>query len=123
MSEPIYLVAEVDGQPVDHDSFDGDLTVRISSPAAENGHPVSGPLSWLNSARITADSHDDAVYLSVSVGDPRGGFFFAVRRLRDGRMVIHHPHPGESLAHMDTVESHPGTIQVVGNFADDEEEE
>jgi len=95
-------------------------SVRISNPDAENGliEDLTPPLSWLNSARITADPDDDAVYLNVSVGDPRGGFSFAVRRLSDGRIVIHTPHPDESLAHMKTKESHPGTLEVVCHSGD-----
>jgi len=49
----------------------------------------------------------------VSVGDPRGGFCFTVRRLRDGRIVIHMPYPKEGLPHMDTAELvGPGTLTV-----------
>jgi hypothetical protein len=56
--------------------------------AAENGEEQEpGPLTWLNSARITADPDDDAIHCVVSVGDPRGGFLFTVRRCPDGRLV------------------------------------
>jgi len=104
-------------------AYDGDASVRIGNEAAENGYPQDpGPLDWLNSARITTDPEDDAVRCSVSVGDPRGAFVFTVRRLSDGRLVIHVPHPGESLAHVETSQLHEGTLLVAGNYASDEAE-
>jgi hypothetical protein len=99
-------------------SYDGDATVRISNDAAENGYDQDpGPLDWLNSARITTDPEDDAVRCAVSVGDPRGAFVFTVRRLPDGRLVIHVPYPGESLAHVETSQLHEGTLLVAGDFS------
>lgn len=87
--------------------------VRICNDDAENGHEQeAGPLTWLNSARITTDPGDDAVHCVVSVGDPRGGFCMTIRRLRDGRILIHLPHPGESGAHVETREMHPGTLEL-----------
>ena len=104
-------------------AYEGDASVRISNEAAENGYDQDpGPLDWLNSARITTDPEDDAVRCSVSVGDPRGAFVFTVRRLPDGRLVIHVPHPGESLAHVETSQLHEGTLLVRGNYASDEAE-
>lgn len=97
------------------ESYDGDATVRISNDAAENGYEQdAGPLSWLNSARITTDPKDDAVHCLVSVGDPRGAFCFTVRRNpATGHLLIHVPHPGESMAHEATRQLHPGTLEVV----------
>ena len=100
-----------------------EVTVRISNPQAENGYPQDpGPLTWLNSARITASPDDDAVYCIVSVGDPRGGFCFTVRRLSDGRLIVHVPHPGESLPHAATTQMHEGTLLVEGDYSDPEPE-
>ena len=110
-----YLHVDVDGETcTDFMEADGDpTTVRITNDAAENGYPQEpGPLTWLNSARITTDPDDDAVHCVVSVGDPRGGFCFTVRRMPDGRLVIHTPRPGEPLPHMETQERRPGTIEV-----------
>jgi len=95
-------------------SYDGDATARLSNPDAENGYEVSGPLFWLNSARVTTDPEDDAVHCVVSVGDPRGGFCFTVRRIPStGQLVIHLPHPGEGMAHVKTAELHPGTLGLI----------
>ena len=100
-------------------SYDDDCSVRIANDAAENGYSQEpGPLTWLNSARITADPKDDAVHCVVSVGDPRGGFCFTVRRLTDGRLVIHTPYPGESLSHCRTIHLHDGTLLVVHDGKD-----
>lgn len=125
------LIATIDADELQEDSnthvrgvgYDGDLTARIANDAAENGYEQDpGPLTWLNSARVHTDPSDDAVHCVVSVGDPRGGFCFTVRRTPDGRIVLHLPHPGEGMPHMETREIHPGTLQVAGNFADPEPE-
>lgn len=115
-------------------SYDADATVRIANDAAENGYPQEpGPLTWLNSARITTDPADDAVHCLVSVGDPRGAFCFTVRRTPDGRILIHMPRPGEGMAHVETRELHPGTLELIDrpqdtfprpiDFSDSEPEE
>ena len=111
-------------------AYDGDASVRICNDAAENGYEQEpGTLTWLNSARITTDPNDDAVHCVVSVGDPRGGFCFTVRRCPDGRIVLHLPHPGEGMPHLPTKQLHEGTLVVVDHqgqevsFADPEEEE
>ena len=105
--------------------------VRISNPDAENGYPQEpGPLTWLNSARITTDPDDDAVHCVVSVGDPRGGFCFTVRRLEDGKLVINTPHPDEALPHAgtrlspaDERDGFCGILYVNGDFSDDDPDE
>lgn len=90
-------------------------SVRISNPDAENGYNLcEGPLSWLNSARITTNADEDSVSCLVSVGDPRGAFCMTVRRLPDGRIVLHLPHPGEGMPHLTTQQLHEGTLVVVG---------
>ena len=109
---------------------DAELTVRICNDAAENGYPQEpGPLTWLNSARITTDPENDSIHLNVSVGDPRGGFHFEIRRRSDnGWLLISMPYPGESMAHEETKQVSPGTLVVVGDsgqerdFSDDEPE-
>ena len=124
-----YLTTEVDWEQFGDGAVDEDAHVAIRNGEAENGFPTAGPLSWLNSAQIHAKLDEDAVYLSVSIGDPRGAFSFCVRRLTDGRIVIHAPHPGESLPHMQTAQLHEGTLVIVGDsgqplvFEDDEVEE
>ena len=101
-------------------SGEDNTTVRISNVAAEDGLPQpSGPLSWLNSVRVTADIEEDAVHCVVSVGDPRGGFCFTVRRLPDGKLIIHTPYPGESAPHVEVTSVRPGTLEVAGNYADE----
>lgn len=100
-------------------SYDGEATVRIANGAAENGYDQEpGPLTWLNSARIVTDPEEDSVTCLVSVGDPRGAFAFTVRRLPDGRLVIHTPYPGQCLPHMDTKQHAPGSLLVGHNTPD-----
>lgn len=71
-----------------------------------------GPFAWCNSASITLDPDDNAVHVSISVGDPRGAFVMTVRQLSDGSLVLHHPHPSDGMAHLDTTELHPGTLAI-----------
>jgi len=97
---------------------DDECTLRVFNYDKECGYPVaSGPLSWLNSARITIDPCEDAVHCVVSVGDPRGGFCFTVRRMPDSRLVIYTPYPGEDLPHEQTQKLDEG-ILVVGYLTD-----
>lgn len=70
------------------------------------------PLSWCNSANIRQDPDDDAVHVSISVGDPRGAFAMTIRRLDDGSLVMHVPYPGESMPHMKLTDLHPGTYRI-----------
>ncbi len=92
---------------------DEECSARIANYDAENGYDQEpGQLTWLNSARITTDPTEDAVHCIISVGDPRGGFCFTVRRLLDGGLIIHMPHPGEGLPHMALKELSPGTFEV-----------
>jgi len=91
------------------------VTVRVEQPDVENGEreTSSKPLSWLNSARVVLSPDEDSVTCLISVGDPRGAFGFTVRRMPDGRMVIHTPYPGEGMPHMPTAQLHEGTLVVV----------
>ena len=66
----------------------------------------------MNSARVTTDPEDDAVHCVISVGDPRGGFCMTLRRLPDGRVVLHLPHPGEGLPHVETRMLNSGTLEL-----------
>ena len=94
-------------------SYDGEATVRISNPDRENGYGEEvGPLSFLNSARITTQPEDDAIHLLVSIGDPRGAFCVTFRRKPNGTVLIHLPTPGEGMAHLETRELHPGTLEI-----------
>lgn len=82
--------------------------------------PEPRPLAWVNHAAIELDEDDDAVHVSISVGDPRGAFTFTVRRLPDsaevngGRLIMHTPHPGEGWAHEKLTELHSGTYLIGG---------
>lgn len=107
------------------------IELRVDNPDAESGYPkVVGPLSWLNSASIELRPDYDEVNMYVSVGDPRGAFAFTVRRLNDGRIVIHTPYPGESRPHVRTQYLHGGlgTMVLVGDddqpihFTDEDED-
>lgn len=100
------------------DAYDGEMRVIISNPEAENGMPVAGGVSWLNSASMKVSAENDEVTFTASVGDPRGAFVFRIRRLQNGKLLIHTPHPGESFAHMATTEMGHGTLMVEGDHSD-----
>ncbi len=104
------------------EAYDEECSIRISNEAAENGcEQEPRPLTWLSLARNIAHPKEDAVHCVVSVGDPRGGFCFTVRRRPDtGQLIIHTPYPGEGMAHCETSQDHPGTLVVEGDFSDDE---
>ncbi len=81
------------------------------------------PLGWCNSASITLDREDDAVHLTISVGDPRGAFGFTVRRLSEGNsvdpngkpvLIMHVPYPDEPMPHEKLTALHPGTYRIGG---------
>jgi len=77
------------------------------------------PLSWCNSAAISVDESGDAVTVATSVGDPRGAFAFAIRRIPDdtagdlaGALVMHVPYPMQPSPHMPLTPLHDGTYLV-----------
>jgi hypothetical protein len=84
----------------------------------DSTHAEPEPLHWLNSARVTADPDEDAVHLAVSIGDPRGAWVMTVRRIPDdaetnaGALVLHVPHPGDSMPHTGLRRLHDGTYLV-----------
>jgi hypothetical protein len=96
------------------DYGDGYRHTDAGSNLDDDHTPTLAPLSWCNSATLTFSEEEDAVHVSISVGDPRGAFSMTVRRLTDGTIVLHHPYPGEGWAHMETREDHPGTLVIVG---------
>lgn len=90
--------------------------IQVSFPAAENGEQTEAdeatPLGWCNSAAITLDRGDDAVHLTISVGDPRGAFCLTVRRLPSGELVMHVPYPDGTYMHMPLTALHAGTYRI-----------
>lgn len=113
------VVTAADNRPVYYDApID---RVQVAFPAAENGEQSDAderaPLGWCNSAAIQLDRADDAVHVSISVGDPRGAFVFTVRRLRNGQLLMHFPTPEDGALHMPlTLISHG--VYRIGHSAD-----
>lgn len=77
---------------------------------AERGDP--GPGSFCNSAFLQFDPEENSVTVGISVGDPRGAFVFTVRKLSDGRLVMHVPYPGMTWEHEKLTPHHEGTYGV-----------
>ena len=103
------------------DTGDGPCLAGFENLEVSSGYDVEpGPLTWANSARVVVDPAEDSISCLVSVGDPRGAFCFTVRRLPDGRIVLHLPSPGESLPHMETRQLHPGTLVITATETGEE---
>lgn len=109
-----YFQFHHDADDLDALELDEGIVIALHNEARENGYrdDESGPLSWLNSARVVLDPKEDSVTFCASIGDPRGAFTFTLRRKPDGGLIIHMPHPGEGMAHEETRELHPGTLEV-----------
>lgn len=99
-----------------------------AGPGDQQHEPEDGPGSWCNSASIVVDDDENSVTCSISVGDPRGGFTFQVRKVPTlyngdgsvanpeyaGKLLLHLPHPGEGLPHMALTFDHEGTYVIGG---------
>lgn len=74
----------------------------------------SGPGTIANGAGVRVSDGPGGPEVSVwlSVGDPRGAFCMTLRRISDGSLILHLPHPGETMAHVETEELHPGTLRL-----------
>lgn len=114
-----YPAVFLDGEQVGYETLpepDELERVQVSFPDTENGYQTdeqgAAPLGWVNSATITLDRRDDAVTLSISVGDPRGAFTLTVRRLPDGRLLMFAPHPTETMLHLPLAELRPGVYEI-----------
>lgn len=113
-----YPTVSLDGDTLAYEIADPVLLerVQVSFPDAENGYQTQAqeamPLGWVNNAAITLDREDDAVHLTISVGDPRGAFCLTVRRLKDGTLLMHVPHPEGTPLHRPLTELHAGTYRI-----------
>lgn len=92
----------------------GDALALDESHNAEPG-PV-GPEGWCNSAAITFEGPRgegySAVYVNISVGDPRGSFAMGVLRGPDGDLRLSVPHPSDGAPHMKLTEIRPGLYSI-----------
>lgn len=114
-----YFQFQHDGDDLNELDVNDGISIGLHNSDRENGYrdDESGPLSWLNSARVMLDPDEDSVTFCASTGDPRGCFTFTLRRKPDGGLIIHMPTPGEGMAHEETRELHPGTLEV-GHWRD-----
>jgi hypothetical protein len=121
--DPEQFIGEEHGYYVGLSMDENEATVRIVNEDAENGLEQNpGPFTWLNSVRITCDRKNDAIYMVVSIFDPRGGYGFEIRRRPDtGEILIHHPHPKEMLPHgsRQVERISDSTLKVPGTHKDD----
>lgn len=118
---PIYVTGDnEEGDELSGIVYDGEASARLAPAGVEDGDVVRGALAWLNSARITTDPDEDSVTAVISIGDPRGGFGFTIRRNPStGEILLHMPHPSETWAHMQIEALHPGTYRVIHDYRPD----
>jgi len=111
-------VCEWCGQELDDDDPDD---VCMSPQSEDDRHaPIPAPLSWVNSVHAFIDPQRDEVWVSISVGDPRGAFVMRAERMRwtddDGdhdEIRLSVPSPDQSLLHMPlTPLASPGYFRV-----------
>lgn len=68
--------------------------------------------TFANSAGIHVSNDGTELTVTISVGDPRGAFGMTVRKLPDGRLILHVPYADEPMGHRTLVEMHPGTYEI-----------
>lgn len=88
----------------DPDQLDTGVDSATATPA------TIAPGNWIG---FTTSPEKQETRVEISVGDPRGSFTMTVRRLDDGRLILHVPHPETAEAHMRTRELHPGTYEIL----------
>lgn len=99
---------------------DGEQDCPASPDTPPTGHQAQPlPLSWCNSAAIQLEEEQDAVTVSISVGDPRGAFTFTMTRVPEdadselaGCLLLHMPYPKQPFEHAPLQEIRPGTYLV-----------
>lgn len=100
------------GQPVSLDPGTGDPTFCPDSDDAGPHVPEWVPGSFANSARVVV-SDDDAVTVTISVGDPRGAFAMTVyRRESTGELYLSLPDPSDGLPHMRLTRIRDGYFKI-----------
>lgn len=70
------------GTGINDDSRAGNVCESCSGAGFLPHVPVDVPLSWCNSISAELDEKADTVSVSISTGDPRGGFRMAIERVR-----------------------------------------
>lgn len=123
---PAHAFVTIDGEhvPAGDDVADGGTVAVVINEGAED-HELR-PLAWCNSARIHLDAKADEVTVTISTGDPRGAFGMSIRRIpaiydgageitnpdKAGRLVMHVPYEGMSLAHEPLAHLHFGNFLI-----------
>jgi hypothetical protein len=87
-------------------------------------YATPGPLHWCNGAQIEINSERDEIAVSISVGDPNGGFALTIYKVPDteetrrdnpataGRFLMTVPHAQMSGPHMPLRELMPGVFVI-----------
>lgn len=101
---------EVHGTPIPipeglGDDGTGDVVIKF--PGADDGGAEF--VNWI-ACDWSEDEQQARVYLSI--GDVRGALSMGVRRLPDGRTIVHVPHEDDSAPHVPLHPIHHGTFEV-----------
>lgn len=123
---PAHAFVTIDGEhvPAGDEVADGGTVAVVMNEGGEE-HELR-PLAWCNSARIHLNADEDEVTVAISTGDPRGAFTMTIRRIpamydeagnvsnpdKAGRLVMHVPYEGMSLAHEPLTHLHFGNFLI-----------
>jgi hypothetical protein len=100
-------------KPEDVSMHDPDFEPEVDE--LPNAEPIPrGCADIVNSASINFDDDHMECTVTISVGDPRGAFAMTIRRLNDGKLILHVPHEAEPLPHMPLHKLHEGTYEILG---------
>lgn len=85
----------------DPDRLDTEADSATAAPT------TTAPGNWIG---FTTSPEKQETRVEISIGDPRGCLTMTVRRLDDGRLILHVPTSSEM--HADLHELHPGTYEI-----------
>lgn len=103
-----YPTLYVDGTSRGQVTHEDSGRVQLEWDEVANGY-VDG---LVNSAAIDFSEEEESLTVSISIGDPRGALTMTVRRLSNGKVILHVPHADDSMPHVPLSEIRPGTFEV-----------
>lgn len=83
--------------------------LRVAEPISEGASEI------VNSASLNFDDEHMGCTVTISVGDPRGAFAMTVRRLENGKLILHVPYEADPLPHMPLRKLHEGTYEILNH--------
>lgn len=98
------------------DRWCNDLTDEEAAEDDDATAATPAPVAPGNWAGVTIEPDEETTQVEISVGDPRGCFTMALRRVRDSegrtRLFLRVPHPEDSTPHAPMREVYPGYYEI-----------